>query len=331
MIYKTQKRNTPVATLIKNYVNKKSGKVVVSRNELQKRFEHLDWKDQKKILMAHLDSCRADRLWAYKNLTRYWDKSFESKVKDVWEKLHEPICSWAIIRHFPISYIKENLELFTGERNFYFISHRFAEDPNYVIERDKLSSINYLSIIYHSGRTISDEEAEDILYKIVHEMCVKGFGFEDLENVDFPDGIVSLNNLRSIRLGKYYLREMGFINTVISFDNWNQKVLHNIFQSYEFKEIMKESDDLFICARKIDIARKYAYLTLDNKYKSPKDAIMIKLLASNESKRYESQELITSRITNFFTPSDPQYLEELKQNNPIVRRLLDKLSLELEV
>lgn len=331
MIYKTPKRNTPVATLIKNYVNKKSGKVTESRKEIQKRFEYLDWKDQKKILMAHLNSCRADRLWAYKNLTKYWDKSFEPKVKDVWEKLHEPICSWAIIRNFPISYIKENLKSFTGERDFYFISRRFAEDPNYVIERDKLSTINYLSVIYHSGRTVSDEEAEDILYKIVHEMCIKGFGFEELENVDFPDGIISPNNLRSIRLGKYYLREMGFINTVISFDNWNQKVLHNIFQSSDFKEIMKESDDLFICSRKIDIARKYAYLTLDNKYKLPKDTIMIKLLTSNESKRYESHELITSKITHFSAPSDPQYLEELKHYNPIVSCLLDKLSLELEI
>ena len=43
MIYKTQKRNTPIATLIKNYTNKKSGKVSESRNEIQRRFEHLDW------------------------------------------------------------------------------------------------------------------------------------------------------------------------------------------------------------------------------------------------------------------------------------------------
>lgn len=42
MIYKTHKRNTPVATLIKNYVNKKSGKVAESRKEIQRRFEHLD-------------------------------------------------------------------------------------------------------------------------------------------------------------------------------------------------------------------------------------------------------------------------------------------------
>lgn len=55
---KERKRNTPVATLIKNYINKKSGKVPASRKEIQKRFDYLDWKDQKKIMQAFLESGR---------------------------------------------------------------------------------------------------------------------------------------------------------------------------------------------------------------------------------------------------------------------------------
>ena len=62
---KERKRNTPIATLIKNYINKKSGKVPESRKEIQRRFDHLDWKDQKKIMQAFLESGKADRLWAY--------------------------------------------------------------------------------------------------------------------------------------------------------------------------------------------------------------------------------------------------------------------------
>ena len=38
-----KKRNCPVATLIKNFKDKKSGKVTASRNELQRRFDYLDW------------------------------------------------------------------------------------------------------------------------------------------------------------------------------------------------------------------------------------------------------------------------------------------------
>ena len=39
---KERKRNTPIATLIKNYINKKSGKVPESRKEIQRRFDYLD-------------------------------------------------------------------------------------------------------------------------------------------------------------------------------------------------------------------------------------------------------------------------------------------------
>ena len=38
MISKERKRNTPIATLIKNYINKKSGKVPESRKEIQLNF-----------------------------------------------------------------------------------------------------------------------------------------------------------------------------------------------------------------------------------------------------------------------------------------------------
>ena len=185
MIYKIQKRNTPVTTLIKNYINKKSGKVSESRNEIQRRFEHLDWKDQKKILMAFLDSCKSDRQWAYSKLYHHWDKSFEAKVKDVWDRLHEPMCAWSIIRFFPISYVKENMASFTDERNFYFISLRLAEDPDYVIDRSKLRTVDYLAVLCNSGRTISEDEAIDMLFEIVHDLCINGFSIYEQTHMNF--------------------------------------------------------------------------------------------------------------------------------------------------
>lgn len=43
MDYKAPKHNTPAATLIRNYENKKSGKVTVSRREIQHCFNGIDW------------------------------------------------------------------------------------------------------------------------------------------------------------------------------------------------------------------------------------------------------------------------------------------------
>ena len=118
---KERKRNTPVVTLIKNYINKNSGKVTESREEIQRRFDYLDWKEQKKIIHAFLDSGKTDRQWAYSKAIDYWDKSFEPQIKKLWEQHHEEKCSWAVIRHFPIEYLNQNIDIFTGNRDYYFI------------------------------------------------------------------------------------------------------------------------------------------------------------------------------------------------------------------
>ena len=84
MRYKRKKRNAPIATLIKNYTNKKSGKVSESREEIKWRFNWLDWKDQKRIIAAFLESGKSDREWAYGKVLDYWDDSFLPKVKELW-------------------------------------------------------------------------------------------------------------------------------------------------------------------------------------------------------------------------------------------------------
>lgn len=69
MDYQKRKHNTPIATAIKNYLDKDGGKVTVSRNEIERRFNALDWRYQKQILFAFLQSGKTDRLWAYNRFT----------------------------------------------------------------------------------------------------------------------------------------------------------------------------------------------------------------------------------------------------------------------
>jgi len=171
MRYKRQKRNAPIATLIKNYTNKKSGKVSESREEIKWRFNWLDWKDQKKILAAFLDSVRSDREWAYGKVLDFWDDSFLPKVKELWETYHEYKCSWPVIRYFPLEYISEHIDDFTDERDYFFICLRLAKDKNFIIDRAKLSNTDYLAVLYHTDRYISAEDARDTLFATVHDCC----------------------------------------------------------------------------------------------------------------------------------------------------------------
>ena len=55
------RRNRPIATLIEWYTDKKSGKVSDARQEIKRRFDGLDWEQQKQIMSLFLDGCKTDR------------------------------------------------------------------------------------------------------------------------------------------------------------------------------------------------------------------------------------------------------------------------------
>ena len=273
---KERKRNTPVATLIKNYINKKSGKVPASRKEIQKRFDYLDWKDQKKIMQAFLESGKADRLWAYSKLLDNWDKSFEPRIKELWEQSHEGIISWVVTHHFPTKYLSQNIDKFTDDRDYYFICLRLAENKSFIIDRSKLSITDYLSVLYHTGRPLSDYEARDLLYKTVHDVCTEDGDYPQLAWHPYggKDYVIGPILFQDVNLAVYYLRKMNLTDVVHQFERWNEGVQSAIFDSPDFKTIL--NTDMIgyeIELAKVKVAMKYAYLALDDKYKTEASCI----------------------------------------------------------
>ena len=268
---KERKRNTPVATLIKNYINKKSGKVPASRKEIQKRFDYLDWKDQKKIMQAFLESGKADRLWAYTKLLDNWDKSFEPRIKELWEQSHEGIISWVVIHHFPTKFLSQNIDKFTDDRDYYFICLRLAEDKNYIIDRSKLSITDYLSVLYHTDRSLSEDEARDLLYKTVYNVCTEDFDYPQLSKFAYvgKDFVIGPILFQDVNLAVYYLRKMDLTDVVHQFEIWNEGVQRAVFNSPEFKTILNaDLIEYEMEGPKAKVAKKYAYLALDDKYKT---------------------------------------------------------------
>lgn len=312
-----RRRNTPITTLIRNYVNKKSGKVADSRTEIQRRFDYLDWKDQKKIILAFLESGKSDRQWAYSKALDYWDKSFEPKVKELWERLHEEKCSWAVVRHFPLDYLSQNIDEFTGERDYFFLCLRLAADKNFVIDKDRLSLTDYLSLLYHSGRTMPDEEARDIPYRVVHKICVEGlplYGRLDRYTDTGRDTIISPVNFQDVSLALYYLKKLNFTYVAQIFEEWNNEVQKAIFHSKEYERIAKaDLDEFDFREARIKIARKYAYLALDDKYKQPSDPDIEMVLVP---KRW------------FVEMPIPAMLKEMIAKNPSFEKLLGDYAID---
>ena len=76
-------KNEPISYLLKQFTDKRSGKVAISRPKLQDRFDKQDFHSQRKILKAFLAGSKRDRVWAYKKLKRNWDAFFADEVQHV--------------------------------------------------------------------------------------------------------------------------------------------------------------------------------------------------------------------------------------------------------
>lgn len=268
-------RNKPIATVIKNYMNKKSGKVTESRNEIQRRFPGLDWKDQKKIMSAFLDSCMSDRDWAYSRLLNLWDTSFEARISELWETYHERKCGWVIVRHFPLTYIKEHKDEFSEERDYFFICLRLAMEKDYEIDRSKLSNTDYLAVLYHTGREIQETDACDTLFGIVHDCCIEDVFMRRLEHTGdgrYPN-VITPANYHEVNLGIYYLLKLERYDVVGEFRHWDADVAEMIYNSPEFRAIDRNEldSDYEYDRRRVEIANIYACQALDEKYKSSSD------------------------------------------------------------
>lgn len=336
MKYDIKKRNTPVATLIKNYINKKSGKVCDSRREIKRRFDYLDWKHQKKILMAFLDSNITDREWAYAKLLNFWDKSFKSKVQEMWEKFHDPKCSWVITHHFPIEYLKENIDSFTDKKDYFFICLRLAKDANFVIDKTRLSKTDYLAVLYRTGRELTTEEAIDILFGIVHDYCV-GNTTDNVGNDYYriESRTLGPEDFLDVAYALHFLNKMELWEATRLFGTWNRSVLHEITTGPEYKTIVEDEMPYVNYVQMFNIVRKYAYLALDEKYKQPTDN-MEEFLKSDDWKKTKSSvnPMILEETSHEaeavpFPPPDMKFLDDLKHNNPSIREFISRLDLHV--
>ncbi|MCR4603170.1 MAG: hypothetical protein K5683_06535 [Prevotella sp.] len=305
-------------------MNKKSGKVVVSRYEIRERFDHLDWKDQKKIISAFLESGKTDRQWAYLQALSYWDKSFEPKVKELWEQYGEETCSRVVACRFPVEYVLKNIDRLTRSRDYFFACLRLAEDKDFVIDRQRLSLTDYLAVLYHTGRHLSEVEARDVPYLAVHQVCTNlGSEREVLDRFTFVtrDVIVSPIHLRLVSLALYYLQKLECNLVIRQFKDWNDAVQEAIFNSKEYKYLLKVGFDAAPFNR-TGIARKYGYLALDSKYRQPSDPDVSTILLPNE-------DYITSS-DNSLEHDDAAVVEDMRGRNPAIGKLIDGFALEAD-
>ncbi len=269
----TPKRNQPIATLIKQFIDKKSGKVSVARTEIKRRFLYLDWKDQKKIVMAFLDSTMTDRQWMYVRLLDLWDESFESKVIQLWEEYHEERCAWVVIRHLPKEYVLSQLDFFRGKRDYYFVCRRFYDEPDFLIdpERFKDRPNDYLHLLTLKGAMLDEAEGERILFGMLYDMCESLSSWHSLTLRGVKrNEVPSALSFPEISLAVYNLRKLWCIHTVNKFETWNANVQKELGDSPQYQKLLHFacSDDEFM-VHLSTILLEVMYSNLDVDPKSP--------------------------------------------------------------
>ena len=268
MEYEKRTHNRPISIAIKGYLDKSGGKVTASRNEIEWRFNALDWKYQKQILFAFLQSGMSDRKWAYKKLFAFWDDCFIPMLKELWKLHHDRELAWLIIQFFPSDYLKQNMKEFSEGRNYYFLYQRLREDPDFALDRTKLNEADLLSVMNETGEIITNDDIWDMFYMIIYKLCkgVYKFGaykvmaYDDKEPpliTMFDSSIVRLmlgviaNKLERYELVEELRKWMLHVSSILwkeygySYNYGTNKERHEILSNHCMKYIPQKYKDVW--------------------------------------------------------------------------------------
>ncbi len=283
------KKNETISRLLKQFTDKKSGKVASSRVKLKDRFAQQDFLSQRNIIKAFLMGSKLDREWAYGRLKCNWDNFFSDDIKALWEQYHDTECELIVIRFLPIDYILENLSLLDSDENYSWLCTRLIKHPQFQFDRNRLSNcphifwsgeIEYLYILAKSKSHIENGEATRILYesiattinnheKVPGDVTTLSDQYSPKRKFDLVgvvDGFIpSTKWLQSVQRVLWCMGKLGLVDELIAFEEWDKGVQYKFFQTWQsenyfFYYSAQECYDLFRMIVAECIPDRYKYL-----------------------------------------------------------------------
>jgi hypothetical protein len=334
MEYKKRKHNKPISIAIKGYLDKIGGKVSASRNEIEWRFDALDWRYQKQILFAFLQSGMSDRKWAYKKLYALWDDCFIPQIKDLWESYHEIEVSWLIIRFFPIDYLKQNFDSLSAGRNYYFLYCRLHNDPDFILDKTRLNEVDLLCAMHEAGEIISDDDVRDLFYLLIYKFCKCAYKFRIYNAADEKLQLLSIfRSSLVVSLDKIIIFDLKKDELYVELNNWMFSVSKDFMRDYSHLSELDYYDDREHIR---EIMRTYCLKYIDQEYKDVWDSYDI-----NDKQRFLDylEERHKARISNYKpevkTTSDDCFevksMREVEEifGSTMIDKLVDHFDLEL--
>ncbi|MBO4659658.1 MAG: hypothetical protein J5637_08550 [Prevotella sp.] len=320
--------NRPIATLVKWYVDKRSGHVQDARSEIQRRFAYLDWSQQKKITLAFLSSGKTDRQWIYAQLWKWWDDCFAPKIREIWEQYHEEKCAWLIIRYFPKDYVLANLDYFTGTRDYYYICRRFGAGNDFVIDDSKLSARDRFIIHAISQKPLDGDSCLDDIFTCLHGTCATEYSYPLVNKKDRGE-ILDALDIKYIYGMMKNMERMGLDEQVQFFREWNRQVYVDIFHSADWEQLNASnlSDGEYDIRRRY-IMKKYVYKNLDDKYKKVNERLDALDFGNIPDDFTTYEEKGTDKMSSEATSeTTKEQMRELIERNPAFETIIDDLGL----
>ncbi len=154
-------RNKSIKQLLKDYTTK--GRIIKARSELKKRVPFASFSEQKRILCAFFENISTDRQFSLRFLDTNWDDFYTMYVERAWQLFHDWQAAKVIVHHFPLEFIIANQEALANDYSYLQMRLRLASDAP--IDRTRLTDSAYLYLCARQSISVSDEEAEHILYQ----------------------------------------------------------------------------------------------------------------------------------------------------------------------
>ncbi len=226
--------NQPIRRLLRDFEDKKSGKVVESRREIRRRFDYLDRPQQVRFLKACFQSCKSDREWAYEEVTAHWDPKFKDIIADLWHESHEGGACRCIVKHFPIEFVAQEIESLDNKDTYYDLCLRLCYYGKFSIDKNRLTPLQVLSLYVKTGYEASDAEIIAQLYRLLINVATDDYLlFEKIDRDVKP----RCEDFGPCRKASYFIMEMQRYSILGQWKSWDIHLQHMLESSSEYYTI----------------------------------------------------------------------------------------------
>lgn len=332
-------KNESISTLLKLFVNKKSGRVCEVRKKLQSRYDYQSYQIQGKILKAFLHSSQADRKWAYKCLLKQWHSTLGKDVLDLWEKYHEDECAIVVIKYASENYLLVHQDEF---RNHYTdLCIRLIKNPAFVMRKEWVNHFTCggdIDVLYVNARADNPVPGIDVL-KVLFQWIIITINSTNNKYIEENSSVLEYNKegqalYFSTKYAQYVtdiiwcMRKLKMVDEIIYYLEWDKKVQEkfaNKILEQDFKDI--ESDYVYYLWKTRNIFYETVLEELPQEFCYLKDELKDKTFDDFWS--YPNPLEDVGMMTPELAKIDRQgSIKEFSEKNPVILKMIKMLDLQ---